>query len=77
MVNSKLTVDAAERLLDQLDGTGDNASAFIRRAYLQILGRLPRHDELQACSDFLNRSDHGRYNLLVVLLNHNDFVTLR
>ena len=41
------------------------------------LGRSPWDEERTACRDFLQTGDHGRRDLIQVLMNHNDFVTVR
>jgi hypothetical protein len=55
--------------------------AFITEAFLQILARRPTKDELSACREFLadksRPAAHVRENLVLVLFNHNDFVTVR
>jgi hypothetical protein len=55
--------------------------AFVEAAYLRVLARRPAKDEIQACVGFLKDSSvekgRARENLIVVLFNHNDFVTVR
>jgi hypothetical protein len=70
----------------------DQADAdFIRRAYERILGRSAKSAEMILCRDFLRSHQANsnpapdpiqsrqrrRENLVLVLLNHNDFVTVR
>lgn len=53
---------------------------FIHAAYQAVLNRSPSDPEQQLCLDYLNASSDlriGRTSLVRVLLNHNDFVTIR
>ncbi|HEY2952247.1 MAG TPA: DUF1549 and DUF1553 domain-containing protein [Verrucomicrobiae bacterium] len=54
---------------------------FVTEAFLRVLARRPTKDELAACRVFLadksRPSAHARENLVLVLFNHNDFVTVR
>lgn len=77
LANSKLSVDAADAIVKQLSADDLNNDAFIQRSFLKILGRTPTSDELAACSEFLDQGQQPRKNLILVLLNHNDFVTIR
>src|SRR5262249_4274065 len=80
-------------------------AAFIRAAFLRILGRLPTHDEQSTCEEYLitqfkclsdgsrltpfaagpassvppatDPGERAREDLVHVLFNHNDFVTIR
>lgn len=63
-------------------------TAFVRLAFKRILARVPSEPELQACLKFLMASpvansnqpreaSRPAENLMLVLLNHNDFVTVR
>lgn len=78
LANSKLSVNAAEAIVTQLDAaTADDDDAFVQKIFMRILGRSPKKSETQACLEFLNESDRARQNLVLVLLNHNDFVAIR
>jgi hypothetical protein len=87
LANSELTIRQARLLAHSLTGkTGDDSAAFVREAFEQILSRPPTEEEVSECLAFLNRragvgrptrvSDR-RSGLVHVLLNHNDFVTIR
>ncbi|NNE93540.1 MAG: DUF1553 domain-containing protein, partial [Verrucomicrobiales bacterium] len=78
MHNSPLTKLAAEKLADELTGS----EGFLEDAFLKILGRMPNAEEREACGEFLKANAEGdgkriRERLITVLLNHNDFVTVR
>jgi hypothetical protein len=83
LANSEITANAAralaQKLSDQADSSDDEL--FARRAFERIVARQPRPEELQLCRDFLkegsDRSERIRENLVLVLFNHNDFVTIR
>lgn len=78
LVNGQLSNQAAEAIADELEQTaGADDLQFIDRLFLRVLGRKPDEDEIAACQSFLGDSDHPRRNLALVLLNHNDFVTIR
>jgi len=78
--NSKLVVDQGKVLAEKLKDVGD-AGAFVEAAYLRVLARRPTEKEAEACRAFLEEPTSGeeraRENLIVVLFNHNDFVTVR
>jgi hypothetical protein len=67
---------------DANDGCDEN-SRFIAAAYEQVLTRGPTQEELAACERFLTKqsdtlpSDAARASLVRVLLNHNDFISIR
>ena len=59
-----------------------NAPVFVKTAFERILSRPPSTTEAQECLRFLavggEASLQRRYeNLVLVLFNHNDFVTIR
>src|SRR5687767_3673778 len=72
LANSQLGFRQSKLLAQQLpcDDT------FIPAAFERILARAPTADELRLCSEFLN-GDKSRENLILVLFNHSDFVTIR
>jgi hypothetical protein len=56
----------------------------LREAFLRILARPPKAAELRHCLEFLTGLEKGRggtrtakANLILVLFNHNDFLTIR
>ncbi len=73
--NSKLAHDCAEVLATQLQSLPEQA--FIDQAFLTILNRAPTRSERQASHSGLATLKQDRILFLQVLLNHNDFVTLR
>jgi len=78
MVNSQLTVEAATAIADELrQATGEDEAAFVRQAYLRVLCRYPEEQELAPCLEFLADGTQPHRNLVIVLLNHNDFVSIR
>jgi hypothetical protein len=92
LANSELVLTHARLIARQLAGkTGDDAAAFVNAAFEQVLARPPTADELAECATFLKEQAQrlgqsksaadaalrARENLVQVLLNHNDFVTVR
>jgi hypothetical protein len=82
LMNSKLANDAALALEAKLSAaTGADYRNFIEEAFFTVLNRPPKPEEVTLCSQFLDREEadpaKGRCNLLRVLFNHNDFVTVR
>ena len=71
MANSELGFAQAKLLAKQLPSD----DTFVPAAFERVLARTPRADELSTCTDFLK--DGTRENLLLVLFNHTDFVTVR
>lgn len=80
MSNSKLLFDNSMVLADRLADQKRDAD-FIRGAFESVLGRLPSTEEQAEAAAFLAEqtrlSSRGRANLVLALLNHNDFVTVR
>lgn len=76
LANSPLTFGPARELAGRIDARWPEARDFTREAFVQILGREPDSEELSLCLDFLQENS-DRSNLVMVLLNHNDFVTIR
>ena len=63
---------------------GKTPDAFIRNAFVHVLARPAREEELAACREFWDRQmqelkddKRVRESLVRVLFNHNDFVTIR
>ena len=94
LTNSKLVLDAASSIAARLahaDATDQSPSddvAFIRRAFLEVLGIAAADAEVAACRNALEswrklepqsfgKPDAALAHLVWALLNHNDFVTLR
>ena len=84
MANSELTLNEARSLAKRLSAeAGDDTETFAGRAFERILARHPRPEELKLCREFLETKSQGispdraRENLVTVLFNHNEFVTVR
>ncbi len=72
-------------------GAGASAAAFVKAAFETVLGRPPSSEEQVIGEKFLQRQPdllaslklsaptdaRARENFVHVLLNHNDFVTIR
>jgi hypothetical protein len=89
LANSELTLAQSKLLAGLLDKTaGADNDAFIGLAFTRLLARSPSDDERHACLEFLqpktadaplkpDNSVRQRENLILVLFNHNDFITIR
>ena len=83
MANSELTLNMVKSLAKKLAAEcGADNDLFARRVFERILARHPRPDELNLCRQFLLpnedvSTDRSRENLVSVLFNHNDFITVR
>lgn len=79
LANSKLALAEAKALTEKLKDSPD----FVEAAYLRVLAREPKAEEAQLCREFLAAEsqkvslERARQNLVLVLFNHNDFVTIR
>jgi hypothetical protein len=57
--------------------------SFVEQAFLRVLTRHATTDEQKLCREFLETQarrssmSQARENLIAVLFNHNDFVTIR
>jgi hypothetical protein len=79
MANSKIALDQAAVIAARLSGPD-----LIGEAFEILLARPPSADEREACSDYLAELEEiqgdaarVRARLVHVLINHNDFVTIR
>jgi hypothetical protein len=72
---------AGKVLAKKLGDECAEAASFIDHAFRRILARAPTADESRECAVFLDakKSDppRAREDLVLVLFNHNDFVTVR
>jgi mono/diheme cytochrome c family protein len=75
LTNSKLVHDHSAALARCVGAKSEDAEAFITAAFEHILSRAPREEELAPCREFI--AEGGREGLVRVLLNHNDFITIR
>ena len=84
LLNSQLTRDATTALEAELSAAAkSDYQAFIDTAFARILARAPKPDEVALCQTYLTDSNaakdptRARQQLLTILFNHNDFVTIR
>ncbi len=90
MTNSRLVLDAAERIAERVsqaaaESTEMDEAAFVRAAFQLLIGVRPSESEMAASLAALNTwrglpegsPQTARRQLVWVLLNHNDFVTMR
>jgi hypothetical protein len=93
LANSELALKQASLLAQTLTAkTGDDAAAFTTAAFESVLSRPPTAEELRECTAFLlpsaprytdgktatpDLAQRRRANLVHVLLNHHEFVTIR
>ena len=92
LANSELAHAEARLLAKSLSAEARDNPEFVRLAFARILARPPRREELRLCEDFLSgraaltpvvnhaatpSTERPRENLVLVLFNHNDFVTVR
>ena len=90
LANSELALDMTARIAAHLGERNDADEAFVTAAFELLLAKTPTEDEHAACIEFLSRAtdqataeEHetptarARQHLVHVLVNHNDFVTIR
>ena len=82
LANSEFTRAGAKKLAASLTAGAETDDAFVKQAFERVLARRATADELQTCREFLSAkastdASARRENLILVLLNHNDFVTVR
>ncbi len=85
LANSELAFVAAERIAARITAAAAEDTAFAIAAFQLVTGISPQQDEvsasLQALQEWAALPDGSetaaRMNLIRVLINHNDFVTLR
>jgi hypothetical protein len=105
LLNSSLALNMSRQVARDLAAKAGNPAAFVERAFLRILGRLPTQEEHGRCERFLREQaaiysapgkltpfppspdavappaadpkQHAHEDLVQVLFNHNDFVTVR
>jgi hypothetical protein len=77
LVNSDFVLTQAREVARQLGGPDD--AAFVRGAFELVLARSPTAEETAACVEFLHArgGPRARENLVHVLYNHHEFVTMR
>jgi len=83
LANSELALKEARELASALQKEAASDAEFVNLAYRKMLARPPAADELKLCLEFLQQPKPGaakgsrRDNLILVLFNHNDFLTVR
>ncbi|HVE42044.1 MAG TPA: DUF1553 domain-containing protein [Planctomycetota bacterium] len=79
MLNSAIALDGADVLAKKLSEKETEPAAFVSAAFETVLSRAPSEREREECATFLSAGDslRGRSNLIHVLLNHHEFVTIR
>jgi hypothetical protein len=80
LANSTLCRVASRTLADRLwKETKQDSREFTRLLFLSTLNRPPSEAEYESCSEYLSQSSLGspHQSLAHVLMNHNDFVTVR
>ncbi len=82
LANSELALAEAKRLAERIAAEEPDAAGFVRSAYRRTLAREPKAEEMRMCAEFLEEEGkkgaaRARQNLILVLFNHNDFVTIR
>ncbi|MDH3582838.1 MAG: PSD1 and planctomycete cytochrome C domain-containing protein [Phycisphaerae bacterium] len=75
MMNSQTAI-AASRAIAATFKPDMDAQAFVRSAFMMILGRQPAQAELAASKTFLEQ-EPKRDHFIHVLINHNDFLVIR
>ncbi len=75
LTNGKLVHDHSGALALRVGAKTETPENFITGAFEHILSRIPDEKERAMCHDFLR--DGSRESLVRVLLNHNDFITVR
>jgi hypothetical protein len=81
LANNELTLKEARRLAGELDK--QTPESFVEQAFVRVLARHATAQEQTLCREFMekqaNRSSlaRARENLIAVLFNHNDFLTIR
>ena len=78
LANSPLTFDQSKVLSADISAVAKEDAVFVVKAYHRILSRDPKPDERELCEDFLkDTKTNARERLVMILFNHNDFVTIR
>jgi hypothetical protein len=78
LANSDIALREAKALASSL-----KSDDFVEAAYQRVLARAPKPEEKKMCADFLAEEEkktsreRARQNFVLVLFNHNDFVTIR
>jgi len=78
LANSDLAFAQSKVLAENLSSISED-DLFIEKLFQRVLARPAKKEELQYCRDFLQKENkaRARENLALVIINHNDFVTIR
>ena len=81
MLNNELSLSHVGGIAEKLrKECGTETDLLIGHAFRLLLARTPRSDEIAVCREFLDASEGSERaleKLVLALLNHNDFVTIR
>jgi len=90
MANAEVAIEMAERIAGRIDVAAKLDRAFVEAAFETVLSRQPDSGEVDEAIRFLaemrrllgsknleGREQRVRARLIHVLLNHNDFITIR
>ena len=81
--NSEMTLREARAFARRLWSKESDESSFVKTAFRVLLAREPTEAEFDTCRKFLleqgreRSAERARENLALVLMNHNEFVTIR
>lgn len=78
MYNSQLADKLSRELASKVPG--DTGVVFVTNLFRHVVSREPTAEELAECTSFFadfGDAEEAKYQLALVLLNHNDFVTIR
>ncbi|QDV69570.1 Planctomycete cytochrome C [Rosistilla carotiformis] len=83
--NSRLVLESSQQIAAAIAADHPEDEAFVRQAFLLLLGIQPTAQEIDDCQSALTAwrelpegsDDSARGNLIWAIINHNDFVTLR
>jgi len=75
LVNSDFSREQARTLAERLHSAGKYGNQFTAAAFETVLGRTATQAELAKAAPFAERAE-DREDLVHVLFNHNDFVTI-
>lgn len=77
LANSRLTFGQSKVLAGKLaEQCGNDDQELVDQSFIRILSRMPNCEERSHCLEFLERGN-SHQNLVMVLFNHNDFITIR
>jgi hypothetical protein len=81
MLNNEFSLSRVGSIAEKIrKDCGTDRNLFIAHAFRLLLARAPHSDEIAVCREFLDAgegSERACEKLVLALLNHNDFVTIR